>query len=272
MGGASSSIRWSRAWCASTRPATGCSKWRSSGPSDHAAALEHGALFALLPFVPTSRDELERLRARLRDWNAAAVQPTAAATGYYAIHNGAHAHLRLYLLGAVDARLGDDAASLTAARDLERLPGVPFATTIARDLAHGVRAQVAWRHGRTGEAFIELNQARMGAGYEPGVASPFFSESLERFLRAEAFEASGRRQEALQTYDSFDLYSIYDLIYLGPARLARARILDQLGRQEEAVAEYAGFVDLWRNCDPELQPLVHEARLALSRLGSQAGR
>jgi len=127
-------------------------------------------------------------------------------------------------------------------------------------------------HVEREEALIELNQVRMGAAYEPGVASPFFSESLERFLRAAAFDASGRRLEALQTYDSFDLYSIYDLIYLGPARLARARILDQLGRREEAIAEYAGFVDLWRDCDPELQPLVHEARLALSRLGSQGGR
>ena len=239
---------------------------------DHAAALEHGTLFALLPFAPTSRDELERLRARLLGWNAAAVQPTSAAPGYYATNNGAHAHLRLYLLGVVSARLGDDAASLTAARELEELPGVPLVTTIARDLAHGVRAQVAWRHGRTAEALGELDQVRMSAGYEAGVASPFFSEAPERFLRAAALEAAGRRPEALQAYDSFDLYSIYDLIYLGPARLARARTLDQLGRRAEAIVEYAGFVDLWRDCDPELQPLVHEARLALSRLGSQAGR
>jgi serine/threonine-protein kinase len=239
---------------------------------DRAGAIEHGALFGVLPFLPTPRADLEQWRARLLRWNAAAVQPAATATGYYATNNGTHAHLRLYLLGAVNARLGDDAAALAAARELERLPGVPFAKAIAIDLAHGVRGQVAWRHGRSAEALSELEQAHMRAGYEPGVASPFFSEAVERFLRAAALDATGRREDALQLYGSFKDYSLYDLIYLAPASLARGRILDQLGRRTEAVNEYTTFIDLWRDCDPELRPLVREARLALSRLGSQAGR
>ncbi len=239
---------------------------------DRAGAIEHGALLAVLPFIPTSRADLEQWRTRLQRWNAAAVQPAATATGYYATNNGTHAHLRLYLLGAVNARLGDDAAALQAARELEHLPGVPFATAIAIDLAHGIRGQVAWRHGRAAEALAELEQAHMRAGYEPGVASPFFSEAVERFLRAAALEATGRREDALQIYGSFKDYSLYDLIYFAPASLARARILEQLGRPAEAVTEYATFVDLWEDSDPELRPLVREARLALSRLGSQAGR
>lgn len=239
---------------------------------DHAAAMEHGALLAVLPFIPTSRADLEQIRARLQRWDAAAVQPAATATGYYATNNGTHAHLRLYLLGAVNARLGDDGAAIAAARDLEGLPGAPFATAIALDLAHGIRGQVAWRHGRSAEALAELEQAHMRAGYEAGVASPFFSEAVERFLRAVALEAMGRREDALQLYNSFRDFGLYDQIYLGPASLARGRILEQLGRRPEAIAEYAAFVDLWQECDPELRPLVREARLALSRLGSQSGR
>jgi len=239
---------------------------------DHAAALEHRALFAVLPFNPTPRQDLEQTRARLSAWNAAAVQPSATATGYYATNNGTHAHLRLYLLGALNARLGDDAAGLEAARQLERLPGVPFATAIAIDLAHGIRGHVAWRRGRTAEALAELEQMHMRAGYEPGVASPFFSEALERFRRAEALDAAGRREDALTLYGSFREYSLYDQIYLGPASLERGRLLDQLGRRQEAVTEYARFIDLWQDCDPELRPLLREARLALSRLGSQSGR
>jgi predicted RNA polymerase sigma factor len=65
---------------------------------------------------------------------------------------------------------------------------------------------------------------------------------------------------------------LYDQIYLGPASLERGRLLDQLGRRQEAVTEYARFIDLWQDCDPELRPLLREARLALSRLGSQSGR
>lgn len=239
---------------------------------DHAAALEHSALFAVLPFVPVSRDELGRLRDRLTAWNAAAVAPTSAVSGYYATHNGVHAHLRLYLLGAVNARLGNDAASLEAARNLERLPGAPLATAIARDLAHGLRARVLWHRGRRDQALAELAQVRMGAGYEPGVASPFFSEALERYLRGAALDAAGRTEEALQSYGSFEDYNIYDLIYVAPSHLERARLYERLGRREPAAQEYAAFVDLWNACDPELRTLVDEAHRALSRLGSEAGR
>jgi tetratricopeptide (TPR) repeat protein len=168
---------------------------------DHGAALEHGALFAVLPFNPIPRPDLEQARARLSAWNAAAVQ----------------------------------------------------------------------RRGRTAEALAELEQMHMRAGYEPGVASPFFSEALERFLRAEALEEAGRREDALLLCGSFREYSLYDQIYLGPASLARGRLLEQLGRRQEAVREYARFIDLWQDCDPELRPLLREARLALSRLGSQSG-
>jgi tetratricopeptide (TPR) repeat protein len=239
---------------------------------DRAGAIEHGALMAALPFLPTPRADLEQWRDRLTRWNAAAVQPAATATGYYATNNGTHAHLRLYLLGAINARLGDDAAALQAAQELERLPGVAFATAVAKDLSHGIRGHVAWRRGRAAEALAELEQAHMRAGYEPGVASPFFSEAVERFLRAAALEATGRHEDALQLYGSFKDYNLYDLIYVAPASLARARILEGLGRPSEAVNEYATVVDLWQDCDPELRPLVREARLAMSRLGSQAGR
>ena len=49
-------------------------------------------------------------------------------------------------------------------------------------------------------------------------------------------------------------------LYIGQAH-------EQLGEVEEARAAYASFVDMWQNADPELQPLVEEARDALARLG-----
>jgi hypothetical protein len=48
--------------------------------------------------------------------------------------------------------------------------------------------------------------------------------------------------------------------------LARARVLDHLGRRDQAVANYAFVVDAWRTADPELQSYVRESRAAISRL------
>ena len=46
--------------------------------------------------------------------------------------------------------------------------------------------------------------------------------------------------------------------------LARARVASQLGRTDEAMANYAVVAAAWRNADPELQPIVREARRALA--------
>jgi serine/threonine-protein kinase len=46
--------------------------------------------------------------------------------------------------------------------------------------------------------------------------------------------------------------------------LARARVASQLGRTDEAMENYAVVAAAWRNADPELQPIVREARKALA--------
>ena len=46
--------------------------------------------------------------------------------------------------------------------------------------------------------------------------------------------------------------------------LARARLLDELGRAGEAEPLWNRFLDLWQNADPDL-PEVAEARRRLAR-------
>ncbi|HET8623905.1 MAG TPA: hypothetical protein VFM14_10110 [Gemmatimonadales bacterium] len=53
----------------------------------------------------------------------------------------------------------------------------------------------------------------------------------------------------------------------GVGHQRRAEILATLGRREEAAREYARFIKLWKEADPELQPAVREAKAALARLG-----
>jgi serine/threonine-protein kinase len=49
--------------------------------------------------------------------------------------------------------------------------------------------------------------------------------------------------------------------------MERARVFERLGRDAEAVANYAFVVDAWRTADTELQPWVREAHEAMARLG-----
>ncbi|HET8762739.1 MAG TPA: protein kinase, partial [Gemmatimonadales bacterium] len=55
-----------------------------------------------------------------------------------------------------------------------------------------------------------------------------------------------------------------------PARMHLARILERRGRSAEALEAYRYVAYAWRNADPELQPMVAEARQAIQRLSAVA--
>jgi hypothetical protein len=51
--------------------------------------------------------------------------------------------------------------------------------------------------------------------------------------------------------------------------LERGRINERLGNRELAISGYSFVVQAWRNPDPELVPLVNEARAGLARLTAE---
>ena len=55
------------------------------------------------------------------------------------------------------------------------------------------------------------------------------------------------------------------------AVLALARLRDEAGDTEEAAAYYARVIQFWEDADPELQPLVEEARNRLQEIVSERG-
>lgn len=76
----------------------------------------------------------------------------------------------------------------------------------------------------------------------------------------------GRDEEALRWYASFPDPSVYDLMFLAPAQLRRAEIHDRRGERPQAAEHYRRFLELWQDADPELQPLVTQARQRLEGL------
>jgi tetratricopeptide (TPR) repeat protein len=116
-----------------------------------------------------------------------------------------------------------------------------------------------------------------------------------RVAEAHGLWRQGRKEDALQAFESTlpgDLGGWETLWYVGqlnlelgrldqaerafralwkdrdvaPAALQRARILERMGRLDEAREAYQFFTHAWRRADPELQPLVTEARQAVARL------
>ena len=88
----------------------------------------------------------------------------------------------------------------------------------------------------------------------------------ERFHRAELLIRLGREREALGWLANLAGTSFYELAYLGVAHLRQAEAHERLGEPEEAIRHYRAFLELWKECDPELRPLVAEAERRLSEL------
>ena len=230
---------------------------RKLGSSEHPLV---DAWFRALPFVPQSREELGAARSRLERWDAreSATRSTRA-SAFYSGHNGVHQILKTYLLGLLDTRLGDDGHVMVRAAELDSAGRIAGGPPLALELAQGLRAQIAVANGRFDSALADLEALRFEGWYELTFVSPFYSGAMERFTRAELLRKMGSREEALGWYRGLGQNTTQELVFLGPATLAEARIQRALGRPREAATLYGEFLALWRESDPELKPMLDQA-------------
>ncbi len=233
---------------------------------DPATSLEHRALLSLWPLLKPSRSELMALRDSVFQWKAVAGSPNE--TGITGEHTHAHPYLRLYLLGLLSVRLGQKAAALDYAAQLHRRSESSFAPTFVDGLGQTLRAVVARADGHPEEALRTLDSVAFWTqeDLELTGSSPFYAHEYEQFLRAELLDTLGRREEALESYRAI----ADELFHSGaPAQLRMAEIYDQHGEREKAKEHYGRFIELWKDCDAELRPLVKEARERTMELSSR---
>ena len=114
----------------------------------------------------------------------------------FAMHNGLHEHLRRYLLALIEARRGDTRAAHAHAEALAALPAPPWERSSRRISTRGARARALRAAGNPAAALTELESGRSEAWFQLTVASPFYSQAFERFMRAELLEELGRKEEA----------------------------------------------------------------------------
>ncbi len=242
--------RW-RAAAAGYRTAEGRIRWLK----------RFRALSATFPFLAVPRSELLAIRDELERWEP---NRESAETNPDLAYN-LRPHLRLYLLGLLSSRLGDAPFANRYATELELLKAPREADALIRDLSGTVRADVALRRGRAEEALATLQPV---GGELPLdlITLPFYSEEHSRYLRAEALYGLGRYEEALRWFQNSFEGTPNELVYLAPAYLRQAEIYERLGDREQATIHYGRFIQLWKNCDAELQPQVQEAKARMARL------
>jgi DNA-binding SARP family transcriptional activator/TolB-like protein len=233
---------------------------------DLPAALEYRALFAAAPFVPIPDVRVRAIRDSLAAWSGTTVE-----NPHLPLYTGMHPEVREYLLGLLSARLQDSSAVLRHAVSLRSRPsstaGVPHSGSLR---ATAIRARLAATKGDAAAALALLEQTAGGKlPDQPFATFNYF----ERELRPALLRDLGRDGEALGWYSAAPwLGSVYweetawDLIHSGPFAFQQGLILERMGRRNEAAAQYMHFVELWKDADPELQPMRADAIRRLRRL------
>lgn len=152
-------------------------------------------------------------------------------------------------LGLVAIGLRDQGSALSAAAELDRLAEDCPEPAEARAYAAGIRGLAAARGGRAEEALRQFEATPIETWFGSSLDSPGLSASHERFARAEMLRQLGRLDEAAGWYLGLTEYASHDLIYLAPAHLRLAEIRDHQGRGAEALAHRQVARRTWRDAE-----------------------
>jgi tetratricopeptide (TPR) repeat protein len=166
---------------------------REAARVDPDAALQVRGMLLATAQPPVSTDQLEAVREELLAWNASAArEPTLP----FPIHDGVHPHFRCYLLGLIEAGLGQDAAPAERAEEMAELPVPAGAEALVERLARTLEAVNHRINGRPAEALRVLEGAETDVWFQLAIASPFYAGAYERLLRADLLVELGRPEEA----------------------------------------------------------------------------
>jgi eukaryotic-like serine/threonine-protein kinase len=164
-------------------------------------------------------------------------------------------------LAAAFAMIGSaDRAEAILAREAQKIPP----EVLRRDgMTAYARAAIALSRGDGRAALAGFRQAR-----------PLLRCSIcMSFDQARAFEKLGEPDSAIVQYESFVNEHNVDpenREYLLAAALRRlGEMYESKGDRKKALEYYGRFVDLWKNADPEFQPLVSDIRKHMAALAGE---
>jgi hypothetical protein len=149
-------------------------------------------------------------------------------------------------MGLIALRLGDTAAVLAFATQLDSMDKTATAPSAERGLATSLRAHLAAARGRGPEAL------RLMESMGHRITSAGSLESYDRLLRARLLEQAGRDDEALAFYAQLGARSPFELPITWQAELGRARIHARRGNAAMASRTYRLVADRLQVADSTL--------------------
>lgn len=172
--------------------------------------------------------------------------------------------LKLLAAGAYAAdqgRWSDHAETVTILADMRReslAEGDSSQAMYLAALAKALDGYAVWKRGKPAEALLVLQAAQRKA-----ISPSYEGNATIRLWIGKLLLELNRAADAQPYLNSFWGMHLEPLAnyYLGQA-------YDQLEQHEAARRAYALFATVWRDADPELQPMVEEARRAAARTRS----
>ena len=222
------------------------------------------ALVYLMPLLNVTRTELEDVRKEIVKINDDPVRAPI---------------FRYYFAGLLSARLGDHSLAQSYADTLESHANNLMAQeqhkrvgAMAVDYALSVRAHVAWNEGGFQKALNLLDETHPEKWWGLPAWNSFELQAYERYMRAELLKSLKRYEEALRWYSTLGYGGFMEFVYSPISHFKQGEVYEELGQPEKAAEHYAAFIEMWKDCDPELRPVVANAERSLERLLQEKAR
>jgi len=143
---------------------------------------------------------------------------------------------------------------------------VPEGVRRGQPFRYGAAAQIAFAEGRIQDAIRGYRK-----WYDEDACSVCGLFPLGR-----AYERAGERDSALAVYERAVttpgyLRAFEEDATLGPTYRRLGELYEERGQLDKARDYYGRFLDLWKDADPELQPLVRDVRQRLVTLTRETG-
>src|SRR5213083_2133699 len=144
---------------------------------------------------------------------------------------------------------------------------VPEAVRRSEPFRHGAAAEIAFAEGRVQDAIKGYR-----AWYDEDSCAV-----CGLYLLARAYERAGEPDSALAVYERAVTTPGYARAFeesatLGPTYRRLGELYEERGQLDKAREYYGRFVDLWKNADPELQPMVRDVKRRLARLTAEGAK
>ena len=230
---------------------------RGGMPFEDERSLWTTAACAALPALPVPPADVAALRDELARWDANVPPANSPLTPYVPLRQ----HLRLYLLGVLEARLGAYDSAARYATALEKLRGNPGDRPTIDLLERVLRASIAAQHDDYARVLdlLEHTRGQLPMSHE----AIRFVDIYGHWLRAEALRALHRDAEAIKWYHTLPEGPGYggapQLALMGPSLLREAELHERRGDMQSARPLYARFAELWANADSDARALVRAA-------------